>query len=85
MDNVKRADMFEHLRKANDSVTITQKMAVLNASPNALLKNHKRNDSIRGHRLPAMALSPDQSQGLNLLGVDPMKPPTLKQLRMESI
>ena len=39
MNGIKRAEMFENLRKANDSNTITKKLAVLNQTPNMYVKN----------------------------------------------
>ena len=34
MDGVKRAEMFENLRKAHAQVSVAKKMHILNATPN---------------------------------------------------
>ena len=56
MEGVKRTEMFEHLRKANDSNTITKKFSVMNASPNILIKAKQLNDipGTMSQRLPHM-------------------------------
>ena len=38
MEGVKRNELFENLRKANNSSTITKKLAALNNMPNVLVK-----------------------------------------------
>ena len=40
MEGVKRNEMFENLRKANNSNTITKKLAALNNMPNVLVKGN---------------------------------------------
>lgn len=34
MEGVKRAEMFENLRKANYAISVSKKMKILNAAPN---------------------------------------------------
>ena len=56
MEGVKRNELFENLRKANNSSTITKKLAALNNMPNVLVKGNQK--SAAGHmsqRLPHMA------------------------------
>ena len=56
MEGVKRNELFENLRKANNSSTITKKLAALNNMPNVLVKGKEK--SAIGHmsqRLPHMA------------------------------
>ena len=78
MEGVKRTEMFEHLRKANCSNTITKKFSALNSTPNVLVRAKQPGDisGTMSQRLPHM--SP------NLSNIS-LKPPTLKQLRMEAI
>lgn len=38
LDGVKRGELFNNLRNANESNTISRRMAVLNGSPNVLVK-----------------------------------------------
>ena len=85
LDNVKRAEVFENLRKANESVTMTQKMAILNATPNVHIKKRENDRAAVGslsQRFPSLS---GNSGTISLMQPDPMKPPTLKQLRMEHI
>ena len=77
LEGVKRDEIFMNLRRANNSNTVSQKFAVLNAAPNVqnmgpdrLKFDHRRSNSL--------------VQTINL-GQDLMKPPSLKQLRMEII
>ena len=85
MEGVKRTEMFESLRRVNGSNTITKKLAVLNGTPNVLAKSRQPN-TVRGtmsQRLPQMT---SNLSNMSLVGnMDPMRPPTLKQLRMEAI
>ena len=83
MKGVKRDEMFQNLRKVNESNTITKKLATINAQPN-VMNIPKKQDLIGSvsQRLPHMSTNLSNPQ---LLGSDPMKPPTLKQLRMEAI
>ena len=41
MEGVKRTEMFDNLRKANVSNTVSKKLAVLNATPNVLVKSRQ--------------------------------------------
>ena len=86
MEGVKRTELFENLRKAHGSNTISKKLAVLNATPNVLVKDRQSNSEKAGTvSQPLPFMSPNPSN-FSLIGAqDPMKPPTLKQLRMEAI
>lgn len=39
LEGVKRKEIFNHLRTANNSSTISKKLAILNSTPNIIIQN----------------------------------------------
>ena len=91
MEGVKRAEMFENLRKANDAQSMQTKMKILSGLPTgaALAKglgqlNGTKSRAANQH-LAQYTVQP-RSNSLSMIGVEnPFKPPSLRQLRMETI
>ena len=54
LEGVKRNEIFENLRIANNSSTIAKKIAILNASPNVALKNKSPIRGALSQRLPSL-------------------------------
>ena len=83
MDGVKRAEMFENLRRANNEISVAKKLQILHSTPQVV---GMKKQSVSSRNPPGQYATEGRAHSYNMNSTyDSMKPPSLKQLRMELI
>ena len=83
MDGVKRAEMFENLRRANNEISVAKKLQILHSTPQVV---GMKKQSVSSRNPQGQYATEGRAHSYNMNSTyDSMKPPSLKQLRMELI